>query len=104
MYEFDEFSNVALHGWSTLRDQVLDAMEPTIGILIYRSLKTNELDPTKDLLAPDEFNLERFLTQLDLTGALSYAMEAKVNQHTIVLTHLKLARAIEAQINEPLNN
>lgn len=104
LYEFDEFSNVSLQAWSTLRDQLLNAMEPTIGILIYKAEITNKVDSYKGSLVPDEFDSTRFLTQPDLTGVLSYAMEAQENQLTLVLRHLELAHAIQAQLNESLQN
>ncbi len=94
LYEFDEYSKVALHAWKTLRDQLLDARTPTIGILIY---KANVTDPN-DSLVPHEFNSERFHNHPEIPGALSYAMEAQENQLRLVQRHLELARAIEAEI------
>jgi hypothetical protein len=104
LYEFDEFSNVALHAWKTLRDQLLDAIEPTIGILIYKKIKPNQLDPNQDSLIAHGFDAERFHTQSDLSGALSYAMEAQENQLNLVQRHLELARAILVQLNKPMQN
>jgi len=74
LYEFDEYSKVALHAWKTLRDQLLDARIPTIGILIYKKIKPDQLDPNQDSMIPYNFDSERFHTQADLSGALSYAM------------------------------
>ena len=102
LYEFDEFANVSLHAWSTLRDQLLNAMKPTIGILIYRAKNTNELNLSSDRTVADKFDLERLLTQSDLTGVLSYALEAQANQLNLVLRHLELARAIQTQLNESI--
>ena len=33
LYEFDEYSKVALHAWKTLRDQLLDARIPTLSLI-----------------------------------------------------------------------
>jgi hypothetical protein len=104
LYEFDEYSKVIFHAWSTLRDQLLDARSQTKGILIYKFISANHNVPNQDSLIPHEFDSERFHNQPDLSGALSYAMEAQENQLRLVNRHLELARAIQAQLNKHIQN
>ena len=99
LYEFDEYSKVALHAWKTLRDQLLDARKTTKGILIYKNERTEQFDFLTDSMVPNIFDSERFHNQSDLSGALSYGMEAQENQLRLVNRHLHLARAIQAEIN-----
>jgi len=98
LYEFDEYSKVALHAWKTLRDQLLDARKTTIGILLYKSNRTEQFDFLTDSMVPHIFDSERFHNQSDLSGALSYGMEAQENQLRLVNRHLELARAIQTEI------
>lgn len=98
LYEFDEFSKVALHAWKTLRDELLDAKKKTMGILIYKNIRPKQHDPLTESMVEDKFDSERFHNQSDLSGALSYAMESQENQLRLVHRHLELARAIQAEI------
>ncbi|WP_299083532.1 hypothetical protein [uncultured Paraglaciecola sp.] len=98
LYEFDEFSKVSIYGWKTLRDQLLNAMQPTTGILIYKAKTTAASYSQARYVEPDTFDLTRLLTQPNLSGALSTAMAAQENQLTFARRQLKLAKAIQAQI------
>jgi hypothetical protein len=100
LYEFDEYSKVVLHAWKTLRDQLLDARKQTIGIMIYKVIDNDPLDSQSDSILPHKFDSERFHTQPELPGALSYAMEAQENQLRLVNRHLELAKAIKNQLNK----
>ncbi len=100
LYEFDEYSKVVFHAWSSLRAQLLDARKQTMGILIYKNERSEQHDYLADSLVPHEFDSERFHNQPDLSGVLSYAMEAQENQLRLVNRHLELAKAIKNQLNE----
>ena len=98
LYEFDEFSNVTFYAWNTLRDKLLNAMEPSTGILIYKAKTITKPNAQTRFVVPDEFDLQRFLSQPNLSGALSSVMVAQENQLTLALRQLELARAIQVQI------
>ena len=98
LYEFDQFSNVSFHAWKTLRDDLLNAIQPTTGILIYRVKAIDETNSQGEVVEPDELDVERLFTQPNLSGALSSAMRAQANQLQITMMQLELARAIQAQI------
>ena len=102
LFAYDEFANVALAGWQSIREGQHNAWNNVISYL--------------DIAAPDgfdvpistgygdveivAFNRSGFLENSEVSGHLTSLLSAQVNQHSLAERQLELAEQVETLIGQ----